>query len=296
MPWAGNIYEKFEAMCLEVEEVMYQDSVKYMENQVQKVGVSVKKFYSEIMQDLLPPSCVDPVKVAASNLSLNPCAHSDMYKKPKASMLGNSKLKKESTEDKETADEDVGKKLSLSGLGDKSDTSSLCKMKESCVAPGMFLDGDVVSQQGSNTSSHKIKSQQGSNTSNIKSGIEEVIISDEGVEDNFDIDVIHNNEAVEQRADITKEDEKSKLEESCVLVEGDKLRFSTLGPGRQKSYKKKIREAFLSKLRSRKEEYGNLVVQYGNLDGMEGTEMVIPGSNIISDNAKLQVTSTMRMG
>ncbi|KAL2496815.1 uncharacterized protein Fot_40572 [Forsythia ovata] len=315
MPWTGNIYEKFEAMCLEVEEVMYQDTVKYMENQVQKVGVSVKKFYSEIMQDLLPPSCVDPVKVAASDLSLNPCAHSDMNEKPKASMLGNSELKKESTEDKVTADEDVGKKLSLSGLGDKSNTSSLCKMKESCVAPGeshtsslilsvycamqkeevsfctssphllpsesigMFLDGDVVSQQGSNISSNKC---------NIKSGIEEVIISDEGAEDNFDIDIIRNNEVVEQRADITKQDEKSKLEESCVLVEGDKLCFFTPGPARQKSYKKKIREAFLSKLRSRKEEYGNLVVQYGNLDGMEGTEMVIPGSNIIFDNVKLQ--------
>lgn len=66
--WAGNIYQKFETMCLEVEEVMYQDTVKYMENQVQKVGGSVKKFYSEVMQDLLPLSCV----------------HTDTDKKPTA--------------------------------------------------------------------------------------------------------------------------------------------------------------------------------------------------------------------
>ncbi|KAL7161823.1 hypothetical protein ACSBR2_042319 [Camellia fascicularis] len=72
--WVGNIYQKFEAMCLEVEEVMYQNTVKYVENQVQTVGVSVKKFYSDVVQDLVPPSCIDPVKVAAADLSLNPYA------------------------------------------------------------------------------------------------------------------------------------------------------------------------------------------------------------------------------
>ncbi|PIN06382.1 hypothetical protein CDL12_21070 [Handroanthus impetiginosus] len=100
--WAGNIYEKFEAMCLEVEEVMYEDTVKYVENQVQKVGVSVKKFYSEVMQDLLPPSCVDPVKVAAGDLSLNPYAHTDINKKPKLCTLTNDgELKKKETEDED---------------------------------------------------------------------------------------------------------------------------------------------------------------------------------------------------
>ncbi|CAL5408135.1 unnamed protein product [Camellia sinensis] len=84
--WVGNIYQKFEAMCLEVEEVMYQDTVKYVENQVQTVGVSVKKFYSEVVQDLVPPSCIDPVRVVAADLSLNPYADFGIYKKPKASI------------------------------------------------------------------------------------------------------------------------------------------------------------------------------------------------------------------
>ncbi|GLT30217.1 hypothetical protein SLA2020_050310 [Shorea laevis] len=71
--WVGNVYQKFEAMCLEVEEVMYQDTVKYVENQVQTVGASVKKFYSEVMHDVmydfLPPCSMDPVKaVSASDL------------------------------------------------------------------------------------------------------------------------------------------------------------------------------------------------------------------------------------
>ncbi|KAB1209824.1 hypothetical protein CJ030_MR6G013184 [Morella rubra] len=68
--WVGHIYEKFEAMCLEVEEIMYQDTVKYVENHVQIVGESVKKFYSDVMQDLLPPSSVDSLKVPASDSSV----------------------------------------------------------------------------------------------------------------------------------------------------------------------------------------------------------------------------------
>lgn len=36
-----------------------QDTVKYLENQVQNVGESVKRFYADILQDLLPPSSCD---------------------------------------------------------------------------------------------------------------------------------------------------------------------------------------------------------------------------------------------
>ncbi|CAN7137368.1 unnamed protein product [Brassica rapa subsp. narinosa] len=45
--WVGNVYQKFEAMCLE-------DTAKYVENQVQTVGNSVKRFCSEVAQDLRP--------------------------------------------------------------------------------------------------------------------------------------------------------------------------------------------------------------------------------------------------
>ncbi|XP_019193657.1 PREDICTED: uncharacterized protein LOC109187786 isoform X2 [Ipomoea nil] len=48
--WAGNMYNKFEDLCSEVEQVMSQDAVKYVENQVQTVGVRVKKFCSEVME------------------------------------------------------------------------------------------------------------------------------------------------------------------------------------------------------------------------------------------------------
>ncbi|CAA3025203.1 Hypothetical predicted protein [Olea europaea subsp. europaea] len=198
-----------------------------------------------------------------------------MNEKPKA-MLENSDLKKESTEDKLNADEDVGKKLPLSGLGDKRGTSLLCNLRESCVPPSdqtnVMLSTDLV---GSCNSVDAVIA----NDSIVKARV---------AEDKFDIGVIHNEEVVEPRADILKQYDKSNLEESCVMVEGDMLRFFLQETAKQKSFKKKIREAFLSKLISRKPEYHKLFVQYGNRDGMEATEMVIPGSNKVSDNAKLQ--------
>ncbi|XP_009762453.1 uncharacterized protein [Nicotiana sylvestris] len=86
--WVGNIYHKFEAMCLEMEEVMYQDTVRYVENQVQTVGASVKRFYSDVMLDMHPHCNIDPVKVAATDLSLNPYAHTEIKKKLKANLKG----------------------------------------------------------------------------------------------------------------------------------------------------------------------------------------------------------------
>ncbi|KAF2295076.1 hypothetical protein GH714_031374 [Hevea brasiliensis] len=84
--WVGNVYQKFEAMCLEVEEIMYQDTVKYVENQVQTVGSTVKKFYSDVMQDLLPPSTVDAAKDGVSDLPLELYADVGIYMKPKVAM------------------------------------------------------------------------------------------------------------------------------------------------------------------------------------------------------------------
>lgn len=84
LAWIGNIYEKFEAMCLEVEEVVYQDTVKYVENQVQTVGAGVKRFYSEVMQDINPESHIDPAKVSAGDLSLNPYTHLELKQKSSA--------------------------------------------------------------------------------------------------------------------------------------------------------------------------------------------------------------------
>ncbi|KAA3479924.1 NADPH dehydrogenase [Gossypium australe] len=87
--WVGHVYQKFEAMCLEAEEIMYQDTVKYVEDQVQTVGASVKRFYSDVMQDvmqdLLLPSSLEPVKaVAASDMAIE--KNAGTFKKPQVGL------------------------------------------------------------------------------------------------------------------------------------------------------------------------------------------------------------------
>ncbi|CAJ2668746.1 unnamed protein product [Trifolium pratense] len=57
--WVGDMYQKFENMCLEAEDIMYEDTVEYIETQIQTVGDSVKKLYSDIVGDLIPSiSCI----------------------------------------------------------------------------------------------------------------------------------------------------------------------------------------------------------------------------------------------
>ncbi|KVI02248.1 hypothetical protein Ccrd_019539 [Cynara cardunculus var. scolymus] len=62
--WVGNMYQRFEAVCQEVDEFVHQDKVKYVESHMQTVGESVKKFYSGVVQDILPP-LADPVQHVA---------------------------------------------------------------------------------------------------------------------------------------------------------------------------------------------------------------------------------------
>ncbi|KAK7257372.1 hypothetical protein RIF29_31301 [Crotalaria pallida] len=80
--WVGNLYQKFENMCLEAQDVIYQDTVDFIENQMQAVGESVKKLSAEVMRDLLlPPSCDLDDKVA-SELRADQCPDAGFDKKP----------------------------------------------------------------------------------------------------------------------------------------------------------------------------------------------------------------------
>ncbi|XP_073124205.1 uncharacterized protein [Henckelia pumila] len=344
--WAGEVYQKFEAMCLEVEEVMYQDTVKYVENQAQKVGASVKKFYSEVMQDLLPPSCVDPVKVAAGDLSVNPYAHTDLSKKPKSCLFdGPRELKKIKIEDEIISDtvlpplcsgvlvqntssdlcSSKSKKLgvyrrpigikrisqldrpskvaspatSLLGLGSSesasrggsgshmkasvdmtlkssSDSVERCdpeQVKESSTSSDAKIKSSVVDKLISAGSARQQKDESECTSSldttiknhlffepspdtristcNLGFPVEEVVLSNE---DNFDIEVIQNEEVAEPSAETFEAFEGSNLAETCVFVEGGNLDFVSLGNKKHKSYKKKIRDVLSSKLRSTKKE------------------------------------------
>lgn len=54
--WAGNIYHQFESLCQDVDGFVNKDTVKFVGNQVQSVGISVKRLYSNVVQEMLPLS------------------------------------------------------------------------------------------------------------------------------------------------------------------------------------------------------------------------------------------------
>uniref|UniRef100_A0A2P2KSJ5 Uncharacterized protein n=1 Tax=Rhizophora mucronata TaxID=61149 RepID=A0A2P2KSJ5_RHIMU len=68
--WVGNMCQKFETICHEMDNIVSQDAVKYVENQVQAVGENVKRFCTDVVQDLIPPM-VDPVKCEVPAVALN---------------------------------------------------------------------------------------------------------------------------------------------------------------------------------------------------------------------------------
>ncbi|KAF7822650.1 uncharacterized protein G2W53_020794 [Senna tora] len=70
--WVGNFYQKFEEVCQEVDDIVGQDAVKYLGNQVQNVGDSVKRFCSDVVQEVLPlPHSFNPVKHEYDSVALN---------------------------------------------------------------------------------------------------------------------------------------------------------------------------------------------------------------------------------
>lgn len=80
--WVGDFYQKFEARLLEVEEIMCEEAVKYVENQMQTVSGNVRKFYSDVMQDLCSPDSEDPANGAVSKLPVDLGADVGVHLKP----------------------------------------------------------------------------------------------------------------------------------------------------------------------------------------------------------------------
>lgn len=77
--------------------------------------------------------------------------------------------------------------------------------------------------------------------------------------------MIDNSGSVEFGIDTINPIEHSKLEETCILVDGDQLRLNPSREDKPRSYKKKIRNAFSSLSSARKHEYEQLAVQYENM-------------------------------
>ncbi|KAK3198765.1 hypothetical protein Dsin_022180 [Dipteronia sinensis] len=104
--WVGkNISQKLETMCQEVDNIICQDTAKYVESHIQAVGESVKKFYSDVVQDFVPP-LVDPLKHEVQEVVLKGNASISSYIKSMIDLEGNSvdTVKKQSHEDIDAVD------------------------------------------------------------------------------------------------------------------------------------------------------------------------------------------------
>ncbi|XP_059665072.1 uncharacterized protein LOC132311254 isoform X2 [Cornus florida] len=388
--WVGNIYQKFEAMCLEVEEVICQDTVKYVEDQVQMVGASVKMFYSDVMHDLLPPSSIDPMKVATADLSLNPNADIGISKKPKASIKEEDiMVEKQVTEySKVIVGVDVDRSSSFSDLGDlnhfpapssrgfvkgacsdyisgQNNNRGICensdmgikmtksvspvskdlsralscyeiseKHKAACdqiamISPrasdevtgcgigegrkvhnstvettSLIVDASIdfpmsdmiLSDESCGKKDKKIRCSYSDGTCTDcefvpgsyitrdahynQSAGEEFFTCHTGTLGGCNMDVIENSVIVEPGIETIEQFDTSKIEETCVLVDRDKLYFVSHGDGKHRTYKIKIQEALSSKMRlTRKQEYEQLALQHGDVDAglnQENVESSVP--------------------
>ncbi|XP_015082528.1 uncharacterized protein LOC107026172 isoform X1 [Solanum pennellii] len=343
--WVGNIYQKFETMCLEMEEAMYQDTVKYVENQMNTVGTNVKRFCAEVMQDVHPQCNIDPVKVAAADLSLNPYAHYEIDKKLKANLKGSAR----GFSNKLNDDTQVIKGKSKSGgvykrqnVGIKEivrDSHLAKKPNAICLASGdalklsssaevrggfelasdhVTLTSALASVKGSDSgeaaskvSNHVIQTNVSKADTSITSEAS-VMMSVESVGKkqtdtctkelacntrfkissdvrnnlaNEEIDESHEEksdnllskyDSIESDLEIVEKFDESQFNETCVLVEEDRIHVPQ-GPVKQKSYKKKLREAFSTKKRLTRKEYEQLGALYGDQQfKVEAEDKVMP--------------------
>ncbi|KAH1221198.1 hypothetical protein GmHk_12G034676 [Glycine max] len=344
--WVGNMYQKFENMFLEVEDVMYEDTVKYIENQMQAVGESVKKLYSEIVGDLLPPEKVGielPIdKRADAGLCRKPF---HVYKERHAKADT-----KQRTEDSRIV-HGVDNVATLAALYDgtsKADASSMLSLRNS-VKEGKFsspsrqyvrrmdvksnvrIDENPVNKKMDATKiinktnlaetdacrtsqSYEISNKNQNQNHGVtiaKPASEEVarLASDTHCSNEIEnsctkqfpnvplllksaeekpVDTISSSSCapfgepvgecfkitlkpVQKQGHETMQEDHLKLEEACVMVNGDEIQLPPKEGGNLNTKKKKARQTFsLSKKSARKQEYKELVAWHMNSEKVKG--------------------------
>ncbi|XP_028195000.1 uncharacterized protein LOC114380213 isoform X2 [Glycine soja] len=310
------------------------DTVKYIENQMQAVGESVKKLYSEIVGDLLPPEKVGielPIdKRADAGLCRKPF---HVYKERHAKADT-----KQRTEDSRIV-HGVDNVATLAALYDgtsKADASSMLSLRNS-VKEGKFsspsrqyvrrmdvksnvrIDENPVNKKMDATKiinktnlaetdacrtsqSYEISNKNQNQNHGVtiaKPASEEVarLASDTHCSNEIEnsctkqfpnvplllksaeekpVDTISSSscapfgEPVEQGHETMQEDH-LKLEEACVMVNGDEIQLPPKEGGNLNTKKKKARQTFsLSKKSARKQEYKELVAWHMNSEKVKG--------------------------
>ncbi|KAI8000223.1 hypothetical protein LOK49_LG09G02070 [Camellia lanceoleosa] len=226
--WVADIRQKFETLCLDVDDVMHEheETFKYVENQLQTVGANIenqlqtmgtniKQFCSEFVQDVLPAFSSDPTGGQLLNRRLN------KIKIPIPQLL-------------------------KKGLCNKYSSVHLL-----FVEPMEGVHIDSLSKQHSDT---------GLTSGNASLAISDERSDDLGAEKSWDAHVI-------QPGMETAQFGESKLDESFVVVNSSKLSSVCFAMEKRQSYKNKFRKVFTSKMKSAKEqECGQLATGYEDLD------------------------------
>ncbi|XP_055822556.1 uncharacterized protein LOC129891277 isoform X2 [Solanum dulcamara] len=300
------------------------------------------------MQDVHPQCNIDPVKVAAADLSLNPYAHYEIDKKLKANHKGSAtdfsnKLNDDTQVIKGKSKSGGVYKRQNVGLKEIVRDSHLARKPDAiCLASGDALklsssaefrngfelasdhvtptsalasvkgsdsgeaaskvrnliiqtnvpaaDTSITSEASVMTSVESVGKKQtdtctrelscntrSENSSNVRNNLanEEINESHEEKSDNLS-SAMSKYDSIESELEIVEKFDESQLEETCVLVEDDRIHIPH-GPVKQKSYKKKLREAFSTKKRLTRKEYEQLGALYGDQQfNLEAEDKVMP--------------------
>ncbi|XP_040935488.1 uncharacterized protein [Gossypium hirsutum] len=228
--WVGNLYQKFEAMCMEVDDMVCQETLQYVENQLQTVGSNVKQFCTELMQDLVASSTdsledlntVQISGVAASEDS-NGSANEDHSQ---TKLVYSSSVK---------SVEDVH--LGLPSEQFTEDQNSLAHSK-GFTAPASLIFSKAFKNElkdndstADDTSLESIEVKMG--PACLLEASHKSVLKMEPEVPSFD---------------------NTKLEESCIIVDRSELLSVSNNVGKHRSYKKKLRDAFSSKSRFTKRD------------------------------------------
>ncbi|XP_061350149.1 uncharacterized protein LOC133295346 isoform X2 [Gastrolobium bilobum] len=299
--WVGNIYQQFEDMCLEVEDSVFEETVKYIENQMQTVGESVKKIYSDVMQDLIPPSSSDLDEKAAPELPKDQHSDAGLCKKSfqcstKITTKADTKQTTKDSRINNNIDRDVIHAGSCELLNVNQNHTVAVSKPESDEVTTLASVADCVNEienasteQISNvlvlvkSAEEKERNMSSSSSVDYEDIYEFSMVRTKQPDDCSDnaiivshpetwsLDIAKVDTGIEQGHKTMQQDDELKLDETCVMVTRDELQSVPKAGGNLKTSKKKKPQPFsLSKNSARKQEYEELATWHGNNEKGKG--------------------------
>ncbi|KAK8575176.1 hypothetical protein V6N13_033583 [Hibiscus sabdariffa] len=132
--WVGNVYQKFEAMCLEMDDMVCQETFQYVEDQLQTAGANVKQFCTELMQEVLPSSPTNSKEELNSSLVQN----ADVANEDSNASVDKERIKKELIHASPV--EYVDTHL---GLSSEHHTENECALAQACKNEAQEIDSTL---------------------------------------------------------------------------------------------------------------------------------------------------------